>query len=138
MSTVYAVSSGDYSDYSVDRIFEAREDAERYVDARNRADGLSSLSSYFVEEMEFHPRGTGPRLWTRHHVFIALSPIGIRSPGDIWDWAELEVGEPSFTSARFTYSDMTAAVSTGPDLERCRKSCRDFYARHTAEREGIS
>ena len=55
--TIWAVSSGEYSDYTVNLIFEAKDDAERY------AAGMGE--GYDVEEFELVPSGMPFTTWKR-------------------------------------------------------------------------
>lgn len=57
--TVYSVSSGSYSDYRVEKLFESREDAERFADG-----GGGQYTDGFVEEFQLYPAGTeGYEVW---------------------------------------------------------------------------
>lgn len=74
MKTVYAIVSGSYSDYSVEFIYESKEDAEAYVEGWTERNGEIPTRRYAtprVEEMTFYPTGTGPQIlysatWWEH------------------------------------------------------------------------
>jgi hypothetical protein len=63
MATVYALSSGSYSDYSVSCVFANKADAETAADALNGAEGYHE--DFAVEKFDFHegPAEVGP-YWT--------------------------------------------------------------------------
>lgn len=56
--TVWAASSGSYSDYGVSSIFERQEDAEAYVAEMNVDKGYGP--DYYVEDFTYYPAGTRP------------------------------------------------------------------------------
>ena len=43
MDKVYIVTSGDYSDYHIERVFQSKEKAEAYVRARNNLPGIETF-----------------------------------------------------------------------------------------------
>lgn len=132
MSIAYVVSSGEYSDYSVDCVFLSREAADEYVERRNR---MERYESYRVEEFGIYD--SVPSMWTKHNVYVWVNPPAhrIEDKGEMFDYHYVVVGdEPEFVPA---HEEPGIVASSGPDLERCRKSCRDLYARVMAEREGI-
>jgi hypothetical protein len=53
--TVWAVSNGEYSDYSVGWVFSTKEGAEAFATRMNGPDYLSRYSPYFVEELPLDP-----------------------------------------------------------------------------------
>ena len=71
-TTIWAVSSGEYSDYDVNFIFEAKEDAERY------AAGMGD--EYRVEAFNLVPSGMPFTTWKRltvswrEHLFMSWDP----------------------------------------------------------------
>ena len=73
ISKVYVVTSGEYSDYSIDAVFDNREDAEVYC-----ALGYGEM----VEEYELHseapkaPQEQAQRIVYRYHVYYPYSGTG--------------------------------------------------------------
>jgi hypothetical protein len=63
---VWAVSAGSYSDYHVEAIFERREDADAYAEARNPSDVSRDVTyyygAYYVEDFDYYPAGVVPAL----------------------------------------------------------------------------
>lgn len=51
--TIYAVSSGEYSDYRITALFSTRDLAQAYIDAVKRPDGYSDFND--IEEYELDP-----------------------------------------------------------------------------------
>ncbi len=76
--TVWAASSGSYSDYSVDCLFETEEDAQAYIDAGH---------AEHVESFEMHPAGYRPNTTTVYRAFIAshLHEMEVSSEGRLDD-----------------------------------------------------
>jgi hypothetical protein len=123
---VYAVSSGEYSDYRVSCVFELREDAEQYI---NNVDD----SGYRVEEFEFYSAGRAPEFYTRWYVEIPIERMSNRDIGDMYVTSSRVTHRPNFgygSSSWFIFA-------SGPDKERCVKSVSDRYARWKARQEGV-
>lgn len=128
--TCYAVTSGEYSDYGVDRIFELREDAEAYI--------AKMGGGFDVEEFDYHPAGTGPvphtqysarwREWDEAAGIVESSRQTTEPPKH--RGAE-HYGVPPYPGRAYFYA-------SGPDRERVRKSVSDHVARYKAERDGIA
>lgn len=70
--TVYAISSGDYSDYRVHALFESREDAEAAVQTADRWEAAE------VQEFDFYPAGTGTsfRWRTPYEAVVKIAADG--------------------------------------------------------------
>ena len=81
--TIWTVSSGEYSDYAVNLIFEAKEDAERYATGM----GLDSLGKpcFRVEEFDCVPDGTPFTMWKR------LTVTWLEHP---WPWRHADDPNP--------------------------------------------
>lgn len=123
--TIYAASSGSYSDYGVSCLFEQKEHAERYVAA-----GLAE----FVEEFEIYSEM--PELFTKWSAAID-KPGGQgfgMAPGRLRVRSSSTTEEPKHSF----YENDYRVGAEGPDKERVVKSVTDRYARWKAEQEGIS
>jgi hypothetical protein len=68
--TVYAASSGSYSDYSVDLLFEDRADAEAHVKQTNDDGPEWARGTPRVEEFEFWEAGSRPELRVVYYAFV--------------------------------------------------------------------
>jgi hypothetical protein len=120
--TVYAATSGSYSDYAVDALFERREDAERYV-AAGLAEDIEEIPLY--AEM--------PQLYTVYTATIGKRGPG-RSVGQLRTTSYVTTDEPEHKTGDSDWM----VTAEGPDRERVVKSVRDRYARWKAQQEGIS
>lgn len=72
MSEIYAVSAGEYSDYSVHAIFERREDAEAAIAS---GFGGRSYDHPHVEEFDYYASGVLPKRVpiTRYHAEVEIA-----------------------------------------------------------------
>jgi hypothetical protein len=88
MKTIYAVSSGEYSDYSVRGVFEDEATAKAWADAMNS--GESRYEQYRVESFTFIPAGTAPFKVTEYQKTAQLNDDGTVTAEREWDtthWA---------------------------------------------------
>lgn len=149
MSVVWAVSHGDYSDYSVQAIFATKEVAEEYVARLNALEkSYVSDDDYRIEEFPFYAQM--PRVITIWHVSqqVFHNPSSFRnpnddSPPDMRIWASAHIGDdeaPPFWVHTYPRSGVysPSVEARGVDKERCIKSVADRIARLRAEREGIA
>jgi hypothetical protein len=121
--TVFAASSGCYSDYSVVAIFERRADAEEFVAAGMAED---------VEEMDYFSEM--PPVYTVYTVWISKQGGSWGQAGALNSFSNRTTDEPKHE----TDETPRTFKAVGPDKERCIKSVRDRYAAWKARREGVS
>lgn len=76
MNTVYVVTSGEYSDYSIEAIYEDRETADAHVTRLGDATGYRS-----VEEWEVKPKGDT----SYRHITDYSVALGVTEDGKILD-----------------------------------------------------
>jgi hypothetical protein len=129
MGTVYAISSGEYSDYSVERIFERKEDAEKYIAAM----GNTGYRALEVEEFEFHPAGDVPTVYTSYYASIHPEQYD-----EIRQSSERTTTKPEHCASGLDEPGMVWIFASGPDRERVLKSVSDRLAKWKAQREGIA
>ena len=130
VSTVYAVSSGSYSDYEVERIFELREDAEAFIEEMG---GGSQWRPFDIEEFDFHPAGQRPEVYIEYAARCwpdrkkEIEQTSIRT-----------TDKPKHTPMEDITTNRVYFACTGPDRERCLKSVSDRVAQWKAFTAGIS
>ena len=73
--TIYIVTSGDFSDYSIDAVFTNRESADKYVDLVNRA---SAWKECGVEVWEADTVDTG-RVWWKVRKDVGYKTVCVQS-----------------------------------------------------------
>lgn len=121
---VYAASSGEYSDYHVDCVFEREEDAKRYV-AAGLADRYEELTLY--SEM--------PTLYTIYSARINKVGGGYwGQAGAFREWSHITTQEPKHKPTEIEWY----FEAEGPDRERVIKSVRDRYAAWKAHQEHVA
>lgn len=131
MKTIYAVSSGEYSDYSVHAAFEREEDAQQYADRRT-----THSETFRVEDLPFYGPGEVPPVHTLYYAHIAKDPGTYRTRGEAHvSETRVEGLAPKFRPSRETPWGFTAS---GPDRERAIKSVKDHYMQWKAREEGIA
>lgn len=153
MQTVYAVASGEYSDYRIHALFEVEADAEAHAAKRN--EGGSAYESASVEEFSFYPAGEQPERLTVFHISAYRSmenPYKETQRSDVvWSYdyeGDFVSGSavPSGTSVLTSGGDPVSTSSwgksynaraRGTDPERTRKAFQDAMYRAKAEYEGL-
>lgn len=130
MSIVYAITTGSYSDYRVERIFEARKDAETFVTSMG---GGNQWEPLHVEEFNFHPVGDLPIVYTEYAVRCWPD-----RDEEIQQTSERTTIKPKHTPLEHISGKHTYFACLGPDKERCLKSVSDRVAKWKAEQAGIA
>lgn len=133
MKTVYAISRGSYSDYQVDLVFEAKEDAEAYCKLRNTEIGREC----YVEPFDYYPSGERPILTlTYRATATAREPIVVLRE----EWREGDVPEihghtipPTLNQPEWWFIE-----AHGTNKERVLKAAHDRAAEAKAQAEGIA
>lgn len=129
MTTVYAITTGSYSDYRVERIFETRKDAEAFVTSMG---GEGKWDPLQIEEFDFHPAGSLPTVYTEYAVRCWPD-----RDDEIQESSERTTDKPRHTP--YEHHDRHVYFACiGPDRERCLKSVSDRVAKWKAEQEGIA
>lgn len=98
--TIYAVSTGSYSDYRVECLFELKEDANKF------ADELNALDDPYVEEFIIFEAGSEPEKVIEYRGIIVLND-------------DFSTGDPSYHS-RETWIH-SANVPIRPSVEYFRR-----------------
>jgi hypothetical protein len=143
MTTVYAVSSGSYSDYGINHVFRTRELAEAFL---ARATAVRGWQEYEIEEWELLDEL--PRAEARYRAYATLMPDG--TLGDISIHGDLMSEDRAETTKE---SESQLDAGTGPWAPRdgtrlgvagrrthdeAQKALYDLAARVKAERAGIT
>lgn len=107
--TLYAVSSGEYSDYSVHFVCGSKEEAEAYVaDLEEKGGG-----GMWVEEIPYYPNGSNPQQNPWYRVDIPLR--GEMKVSELWfHWHTVNDATASISTYGRNAGDVYA---TGPDRE---------------------
>lgn len=137
MTDIYLLTSGSYSDYSVEAVFTDKAEAERVAEVLNQ----SSYESYGVEDfplvsermehvlqLQLNFTDTAAYGWSRPPVERYMEAERIRR---IFPWQEESCDFRSHTSA-FGF------VVEGTDIERVRKVYSERRAEWIAKAEGIA
>ena len=124
--TVWAVASGNYSDYSVWCICESKEVAEAIVECE-KATGNIGYDKPFVEEFPMVATDDVRRV-SRLHIDLTGAKADERV-APVWSWNTSEFEE---------YVTAWGYVIEGTDHERVRKAASDRLTQIKAEREGIA
>jgi hypothetical protein len=130
MNIVYAIVSGEYSDYHVERIFARRDDAEAYIAAMGPQSSYAALD---IEEFDYHPPGCVPTIYTRYNARVWPDRCL-----EIEQTSERTTTEPVHTPIEQFRPDWSFIGASGPDRERVLKSVSDRLAKWKAQREGIA
>jgi hypothetical protein len=125
MSIAYAITTGSYSDYRVDCIFERQEDAEEFLKKMMDNDMR-------VEKFDFHPANQIPNVYTEY--FARCWP---KRSDEIRQIAERTTVKPRHTPLEDVDSNFVYFSCSGPDKERCLKSVSDRVAKWKADQAGI-
>lgn len=121
--TVYAVTSGCYSDYTVVGIFDREQDAHEFVAA-----GMAEE----VEEMTLY--SAMPTIYTAYTATIMKRGGSWGQAGSLRVTDHRSTEEPKHTPADSDWS----VTASGPDRERVVKSVTDRYAAWKAQQEGVA
>lgn len=121
--TVFMVTSGCYSDYGVDAIFEQREDAERFVEMELGED---------VSEIEIY--SGMPEVYTVYTARISKHGGFHGQAGHLTVTNHRAVNPHEHTPSEWDH----AIQAIGPDRERVIKSVRDRYAAWKAGEEQVT
>lgn len=127
MKTVYAVVTGEYSDYSVHAIFTDKADALAHMEAVQQASEFGSESAQ-VQEFAFFEPGELPQ---RRELWIYVTGGGFKekaSSAVFWDY-EASVDSWDASEGR--------VGAVGPTLEQAKKAAQDRAARRLAEQHGV-
>lgn len=136
-TSVWAVSSGSYSDYGVSCVFATEELANQYADRMNVGTGFRD---FFVEEFDFYDDLPPMHVvWTAEQHVWKDGPYGA-DPPDLCTRSSVSVGDaPKFeTGTRLAGRHSPVVWARGTDRERCVKSVADRITQLRAEREGIA
>ena len=130
--TIYAVSSGSYSDYSVNLIFESKKDAEAFV--------LAKEGDYQVETFTLVPAGFPLAFWKRLVCTWREEPFMNQAPA--WEYErgcsnvdDKPMPQPVVVKAPVQWAAKHSAHLTveGDDHERVRKVFTEQLAGYKLE-----
>lgn len=160
MKTIYAVTSGEYSDWSVHALFESEADAEAHAKKRNEG-ASSSYDVAGVAEFCFYPEGEQPERLTVYRITAhrseergyketersdvvwsydyegdeaggSVTPSGSSSDSD-----SSSRSTASYISPPYSWGKYFNAHAHGTDPARTRKAFQDAMYRAKAEYEGL-
>ena len=133
---IHALTTGEYSDYRVNAIFEDEEDAQAWADAMNARNECAGAS---VESFPVMPKGTPPTMVTRWWVNIFLYPDGRTEQlepyhQDIWGYED-EDDKLAIVPrvARYESTSRDYVLIQGPSEEHVLKVASERMARWKAE-----
>jgi hypothetical protein len=130
VTKVFAIESGSYSDYRVERLFSNREAAERYIERANAAMGGYYTPSDIVERELLDEC---PELVTVHHHTIAYD--GRHHIRSEVRWAD-ELGDGMGRTDQNSIGQVSSRAA-GRTPEEARKAALDGVAERRAMLAGI-
>lgn len=139
--TVYAVVSGEYSDYRIHCLFPTRRKAQAHADRRNRIEGCDAYDygAHQVETHTLHENGE-PEAVT---IWIATGDYGPRSQRTVssnkrivWDGSEKPPARP-YVNAHPLRNGCGFVWGKAATEEAALKAVADRIARLNAEIEGV-
>ena len=130
--TVWMVTSGEYSDYSVSCVCATKADAEEVADRLNRSEVRHAYMRYRVEDVPLVTPGDV-------RVHIALHVIFRDGETHEWTLTHTEFGDEGSRPESFAYELGESHVHVwGTDHGRVRKVFSERVARMIADREGLT
>lgn len=131
--TVYAVSSGSYSDYGVRSLYTTREAAQAHVDRFNSGQHYDDA---FVEEFELHSKLIP--IVQVYRFSGQVNPAGVRHNEREWDYAD---DSGAKHPVQVTVSDdrfgTKYVFAEGADRAKVQKAYQDRMAQTMAEVMGL-
>lgn len=119
--TVYAVSSGEYSDYQVHFLCDSEAEAQAFIDNAREASNYGEYMS--VESFSLYPEGSNPRQTPWYRVYLPLRGE-MRVSEEWFQW-----NSPSDASAYIvesSYKHKGNIISQGPDRERAIRAAEEL------------
>lgn len=136
MNKVYIVTSGTYSDYAIEEVFDNREDAERYI-CLHENDSYLDMS---VEEYDIYKNAELKNVKVHYGIYFIMRENGINFFDIVYDNKPIET---NINRSKHNYSksyDGTLPLSNRnifKDKDVVKKIIYDAVAKFKAEEAGI-
>ena len=136
MNKVYIVTSGTYSDYAIEEVFDNREDAERYI-CLHENDSYLDMS---VEEYDIYKNAELKNVKVHYGIYFIMRENGINFFDIVYDNKPIET---NINRSKHNYSksyDGTLPLSNRnifKDKDVVKKIVYDAVAKFEAEEAGI-
>ena len=136
MNKVYIVTSGIYSDYAIEEVFDNREDAERYI-CLHENDSYLDMS---VEEYDIYKNAELKNVKVHYGIYFIMRENGINFFDIVYDNKPIET---NINRSKHNYSksyDGTLPLSNRnifKDKDVVKKIVYDAVAKFEAEEAGI-
>lgn len=136
MNKVYIVTSGTYSDYAIEEVFDNREDAERYI-CLHENDSYLDMS---VEEYDIYKNAELKNVKVHYGIYFIMRENGINFFDIVYDNKPIEI---NINRSKHNYSksyDGTLPLSNRnifKDKDVVKKIIYDAVAKFKAEEAGI-
>lgn len=136
MNKVYIVTSGIYSDYAIEEVFDNREDAERYI-CLHENDSYLDMS---VEEYDIYKNAELKNVKVHYGIYFIMRENGINFFDIVYDNKPIET---NINRSKHNYSksyDGTLPLSNRnifKDKDVVKKIIYDAVAKFKAEEAGI-
>lgn len=136
MNKVYIVTSGTYSDYAIEEVFDNREDAERYI-CLHENDSCLDMS---VEEYDIYKNAELKNVKVHYGIYFIMRENGINFFDIVYDNKPIET---NINRSKHNYSksyDGTLPLSNRnifKDKDVVKKIIYDAVAKFKAEEAGI-
>lgn len=136
MNKVYIVTSGTYSDYAIEEVFDNREDAERYICLHDN-DSYLDMS---VEEYDIYKNAELKNVKVHYGIYFIMRENGINFFDIVYDNKPIET---NINRSKHNYSksyDGTLPLSNRnifKDKDVVKKIIYDAVAKFKAEEAGI-
>lgn len=139
---LWAVTTGEYSDYRVNAVFEREEDARAFIDSGFGSDSYGAD----VTEMPYVPAGVRPRRLTVHCTSATayrrgkLGDVAVRTYSEVvWDLGDNPAPRrPRVWENRWADGSAVSVNAACSNPTLAEKAVRDRLARLYAEWEGIA
>jgi hypothetical protein len=141
IQTLWAVTSGEYSDYRVIAMFEREEDARAALEA-----GLAGDYCPDVTQLPYFPAGVKPRRVTVHRAAATayrkgkLADVAVRTYSEVeWVFGQNPAPQrPRVRESRWANGSAIGVVVECANAELAEKALRDRLARLYAEFAGVA
>jgi hypothetical protein len=136
MNKVYIVTSGTYSDYAIEEVFDNREDAERYICLHDN----DSYLDMRVEEYDIYKNAELKNVKVHYGIYFIMRENGINFFDIVYDNKPIETNINRFKHNYSKSYDGTLPLSNRnifKDKDVVKKIVYDAVAKFKAEEAGI-
>lgn len=136
MNKVYIVTSGTYSDYAIEEVFDNREDAERYICLHDN-DSYLDMS---VEEYDIYKNAELKNVKVHYGIYFIMRENGINFFDIVYDNKPIETNINRSKHNYLKSYDGTLPLSNRnifKDKDAVKKIVYDAVAKFEAEEAGI-